>query len=210
VTIVPVAWDIPETLIGMEQSLSYSCSVTDERNKPPTTPRKTYINLESLHISAFSSYLDLFIMSGFYPENDDVHLEDYNGKVKKFSFTDLKEDFSAPVPKEQSLMTRIVHSFHRADSQTAPSPSDREAGFPQAGDTSKLHRKLKSRHIQMIAIGGAIGAGLFIGSGQALATGGPGAVIMDFALVGFMLFCTVNALGELATMFPVQGINDCD
>ena len=59
----------------------------------------------------------------------------------------------------------------------------------------------------MIAIGGAIGAGLFIGSGRALATGGPGAVVLDFGLIGAMLFCTVNALGELATLFPVQGMH---
>ena len=157
--------------------------------------------------SVFDPHLPrrFFIMAHYYPEGDGVHLEDY--KDSKFSITDLKEDFSAPVPepKERTLMTRIVHSFHRADVQTAPDAIDREAGFPQVGDTSQLQRKLKGRHIQMIAIGGAIGAGLFIGSGKALATGGPGAVILDFALVGFMLFCTVNALGELATMYPVQG-----
>jgi hypothetical protein len=143
-------------------------------------------------------------MSGFYPDDDGVHLEDYPGN-KNFGMTELKEDFSAPVPKEQTLMTRITHSFHRANTKAYPGALDREAGFAQAGDTSQLHRKLKNRHIQMIAIGGAIGAGLFIGSGAALATGGPGAVILDFSLIGFMLFCTVNALGELATMYPVQG-----
>lgn len=142
--------------------------------------------------------------SGFYPDEDDVQLDNYN-EHKNFKMTELKEDFSAPVPTEQTLMTRIVHSFHRQNKQAAPGTLDGEAGFAQAGDTSQLHRKLKNRHIQMIAIGGAIGAGLFIGSGKALATGGPGAVILDFSLIGFMLFCTVNALGELATMYPVQG-----
>jgi amino acid transporter len=57
----------------------------------------------------------------------------------------------------------------------------------------------------MIAIGGSIGCGLFIGSGAALKTGGPGAVVMDFCIIGFMIFCMVNAMGELATLFPVQG-----
>jgi hypothetical protein len=164
----------------------------------------------SLRTFLLISHLDFFIMSrsGFYPDHDEVHLEDYYNSyaTKQFSITDLKEDvFAAPVPKERTLMTRIAHSFHRAENQTAPTAPDRDVGFPQAGDTSKLHRKLKSRHIQMIAIGGAIGAGLFIGSGSALATGGPGAVILDFSLVGFILFCTINALGELATMYPVQG-----
>ena len=121
---------------------------------------------------------------------------------------DVQSDLEKPLPdepKERALFTRALHSFKRANdpSSDAISTFDFEFGIP--GDTSKLHRELKSRHIQMIAIGGAIGAGLFIGSGAALATGGPGAVVLDFALIGFMLFCTINALGELATMYPVQG-----
>jgi yeast amino acid transporter len=112
-----------------------------------------------------------------------------------------------PLPKQRDLKTRILHSFKRAEFADNLTPGiDAENGVPQAGDTSHLHRKLKGRHLQMIAIGGAIGAGLFIGSGRALAAGGPGAVVLDFGLIGMMLFCTVNALGELATLFPVQGI----
>jgi amino acid transporter len=57
----------------------------------------------------------------------------------------------------------------------------------------------------MIAIGGSIGCGLFIGSGAALKAGGPGAVVLDFCIIGLMMFCMVNAMGELATLFPVQG-----
>ncbi|KFY54353.1 hypothetical protein V497_07791 [Pseudogymnoascus sp. VKM F-4516 (FW-969)] len=68
-----------------------------------------------------------------------------------------------------------------------------------------LLRKLKNRHMQMIAIGGSIGAGLFIGSGSALGTGGPGSLTIDFIIVGVMMLMTVNALGELAVMYPVNG-----
>ena len=75
----------------------------------------------------------------------------------------------------------------------------------QAGDVTRLKRKLKVRHLQMIAIGGSIGCGLFIASGSALKEGGPGAVVLAFSIVGVMMFCTVNAMGELATLFPVQG-----
>jgi amino acid permease len=116
------------------------------------------------------------------------------------------ENGSTALPKQQSLKSRILDSFKRAEvSDGVIHGIDPENSVPHAGDTSNLHRKLKGRHIQMIAIGGAIGAGLFIGSGKALATGGPGAVMLDFGLIGLMLFCTVNALGELATLFPVQG-----
>ena len=49
------------------------------------------------------------------------------------------------------------------------------------------------------------GTGLFIGSGQALATGGPASLLISFILIGAGLFCTVQALGEMAVSFPVAG-----
>lgn len=65
---------------------------------------------------------------------------------------------------------------------------------------TELKRSLKGRHMQMIAIGGSIGAGLFVGSGGALYKGGPASLVIDFIIIGIMLLFTVTALGELATM----------
>jgi yeast amino acid transporter len=70
---------------------------------------------------------------------------------------------------------------------------------------SPLSRRLKGRHLQMIAIGGSIGTGLFVGSGKALSTGGPASLLIAFSLIGGMLFCVVHALGEMAVLFPVAG-----
>ncbi|WEW57106.1 Amino-acid permease inda1 [Emydomyces testavorans] len=70
---------------------------------------------------------------------------------------------------------------------------------------NRLNQTLKSRHLHMIAIGGSIGAGFFVGSGSALAKGGPASVVIDFAIIGVMIFNIVFALGELAVMYPVSG-----
>ncbi|KIW82102.1 hypothetical protein Z517_05129 [Fonsecaea pedrosoi CBS 271.37] len=72
-------------------------------------------------------------------------------------------------------------------------------------DQGKLHRNLRGRHMQMIAIGGAIGAGLFIGSGSAFQTGGPGAVLIGFMIIGGMIYLMMQALAELAVMYPING-----
>lgn len=86
------------------------------------------------------------------------------------------------------------------DIESKPSnPVYPAAEHTQTGNT-ELKRALKGRHMQMIAIGGSIGAGLFVGSGGALYKGGPASLIIDFIIIGIMLLFTVTALGELATM----------
>lgn len=73
------------------------------------------------------------------------------------------------------------------------------------GETSELDRSMKPRHLNMIAIGGSIGAGFFVGSGSALTKGGPASVLICFSIAGIMIFNVVYALGELAVMYPVSG-----
>jgi len=76
---------------------------------------------------------------------------------------------------------------------------------PASGPMIVLDKSMKTRHLHMIAIGGSIGAGFFVGSGGALSKGGPASLFIDFSLMGVMIFNVVYALGELAVMYPVSG-----
>ncbi len=66
-------------------------------------------------------------------------------------------------------------------------------------------RNIKTRHAQMIAIGGSIGTSLFVGSGQALATGGPGFLLICYCLISLMVYSIVTAMVEVSTYLPVSG-----
>ena len=84
----------------------------------------------------------------------------------------------------------------------APSPAS-PAATHDRGDAG-YDKGLKPRHIQMIAIGGSIGTGLFLGAGGRLAEGGPGLVIA-YGICGVFAFLMVRALGELAIRRPSSG-----
>jgi amino acid transporter len=68
-----------------------------------------------------------------------------------------------------------------------------------------LNRDITTRQMLFMAAGGSIGAGLFVSSGQALRTGGPASLVINFAICGFMVGVTMASLGEMATSYPVAG-----
>ncbi|KAJ0415316.1 amino acid permease/ SLC12A domain-containing protein [Aspergillus carlsbadensis] len=67
----------------------------------------------------------------------------------------------------------------------------------------ELHRDLKARHISMIAIGGAIGTGLIIGTGKAL-TAGPGSLFIAYTFMGLIVWTVMCGLGEMAAWLPLS------
>ena|ERR1700737_5344337 len=107
---------------------------------------------------------------------------------------------SLPAPKRKSYLIRWASSFGPRERAVV------DVSKRVEGDTSPLNRALKGRHLQFIAIGGSIGAGLFIGCGKGLAVGGPASLLIAFSIVGAMLFCVMHALGELAAIYPISGI----
>lgn len=89
---------------------------------------------------------------------------------------------------------------------------DEQKGLVKQGEISAgaqeethLKRKLKSRHLTMISIGGAIGTGLFLSSGSAIHTAGPGGALLGYMLVGAMVYFVMTSLGEMAAYMPTSG-----
>ena len=100
-------------------------------------------------------------------------------------------------PKEQDIEAAQRTTSYTSDVDLKQVPEHERVG--------NLERKLKSRHIQFLALSGAIGTGLFVGSGQVLSLAGPLSALIAYAVTGFNLYCVINSLGEMATYMPFPG-----
>jgi AAT family amino acid transporter len=117
------------------------------------------------------------------------------------------------------MMASKEYDFNGAVDEAPPrlSPNDLEKseeyaqapeygqGGPSIRVEDRLARKLTARQVQMIAIGGTIGTGLFLGTGKSLATGGPASMLIAYLIVGGIVFVTMMSLGEMVTYIPVAG-----
>ena len=74
----------------------------------------------------------------------------------------------------------------------------------QRADDASLSHGLKQRHLSMIALGGIIGAGLFVGSGAGIAAAGP-SIIVAYSLSGILVMLVMRMLGELSAAYPSSG-----
>ncbi|KAF8147988.1 APC amino acid permease [Crassisporium funariophilum] len=115
-------------------------------------------------------------------------------------------------PSKESVWTRVglnFESFKRAPGTTGGqvvqggnNVKDLERVM---ADAPMLQQKMKPRHLQMIAVGGSIGTGLFVGSGNALRNGGPAGILIAWILIGIMLINVTQAIGEMSILYPVSG-----
>lgn len=83
----------------------------------------------------------------------------------------------------------------KADLSKVTSSSD---GQVIESSANGIKRAIKSRHAQMIAIGGSVGTSLFIATGQALAAGGPGLLLISYILMSLMVYGIVTAAIEVS------------
>lgn len=81
-------------------------------------------------------------------------------------------------------------------------PNNGVCSFEELG---QLRQGLHQRHIQMIALAGTIGTGLFLGSGIALVHGGPLGAILGFTIMGMVVGCVCLAVGEMGALMPLTG-----
>lgn len=86
-----------------------------------------------------------------------------------------------------------------------PNDSDVEKIEQEEQKFGQTHRGLKSRHVQLIALGGCIGTGLFVGSGAILANSGPASLLIAYIIMSFVIWTIMNCLGEMTTYLPVSG-----
>lgn len=72
-------------------------------------------------------------------------------------------------------------------------------------NSHNLKRSLQARHLNMIAMGGAIGTGIFLALGATIKQAGPGGALTAYACIGVMVYFLMTSLGEMATFMPVSG-----
>ncbi|KAL4885651.1 amino acid permease/ SLC12A domain-containing protein [Aspergillus karnatakaensis] len=101
-------------------------------------------------------------------------------------------------------MLELQHTSSKTSTQAAKDPDNQEANVvhPQSDG---LHRRLSNRQIQLVAMGGSIGTGLFIAIGGALHKGGPASLLLAVGIQCIMVSMLNNCLAEMTTYMPVTG-----
>jgi amino acid transporter len=109
----------------------------------------------------------------------------------------LKRPQTSSLPADESTSTASP-----LRDEPLPHPAVGEGNLdPDSG----VKRGLQNRHLSMMALAGIIGPGLLVGSGGALASGGPASLIIGFGVIGIVAFSIMQSLGELTTLYPAGG-----
>ncbi|CAL9731507.1 proline-specific permease [Monosporozyma unispora] len=106
-----------------------------------------------------------------------------------------------PPPKAKKILGFIDIESQRS-TESIPL-SEKDASWVEG--EGKLQQGLKSRHIQLIALGGAIGTGLFVGTSSTLATCGPAGLFISYIIISSAIYPIMNAFGEMVCYLPGNG-----
>ncbi|KAL6451686.1 GAP6 Amino-acid permease GAP6 [Candida maltosa Xu316] len=119
------------------------------------------------------------------------------------SLTTTKTSSIDEEEKEPSVWRNFADSFkppvrHPSDLEDRPSQFESEV-------VPVMEQGLKKRQLQMMALSGCVGSGLLVASGIALKNGGPAALLLAWAIVSTFLYCTMQSLAELSSMYKASG-----
>ncbi|KAG6857761.1 hypothetical protein H0H87_004177 [Tephrocybe sp. NHM501043] len=117
----------------------------------------------------------------------------------------MENRVGSPSDYEPSIAKASIRSNYGTVQPEQAGEASETGAEQDAVSHSKLHRGLSARQVQMIAIAGTIGTGLFLGTGRSLAKGGPASILICYCIVGFVVYITLLLLGEMATQYPVAG-----
>ncbi|KAG5926530.1 hypothetical protein E4U42_003180 [Claviceps africana] len=115
---------------------------------------------------------------------------------------------SPPVSPDADSITPIHPRSRCRRRSRSPTISPQENGLKITAAFEELahaQRGLGQRHIQMIALAGTIGTGLFLATGRALANGGPLGILLGYAIVGLLICAVVFSVAELSALVPLSG-----
>lgn len=87
----------------------------------------------------------------------------------------------------------------------SPTVSYNDDDFQRIDPNSGIKRGLKTRHLSMMALAGIIGPGILVGTGGALANGGPASLLIGFGIIGIIAWSITQSLGEMTTLYPTGG-----
>ncbi|PWN51660.1 hypothetical protein IE53DRAFT_385983 [Violaceomyces palustris] len=121
---------------------------------------------------------------------------------------DLGDSTSSSEKVPTSTLKDLEYSRDVSDQRTDQGPGVGEARVAKVdGNGRAIHtiRGMKPRHLQLMAIGGTIGTGLFVGTGGALIDSGPLSLLLGFILYSGMVWCVSQCTGEITTMLPLEG-----
>ena len=110
---------------------------------------------------------------------------------------------SSPIEKSDADMEATFPDEKNMSGDVAPGYA--EDGIGEFEELHEVRQGLHQRHIQMIALAGTIGTGLFLGSGKAIARSGPLGAFLGYSVVGLAVSSVVCAVGEMGALVPLSG-----